>query len=405
MLRLFLGSGVKPRSKFGPALLTAAYPFAVISLRSFLHSVLLASSLVVATADDAEAAGLHQVRVTNDAVYGSVGSPGKPVKLTLDPHLQRAAERLLARSGAPEGAIVASDVRTGRILAWASRGGRDFVSEPYAPSASLFKIVTAASLLEGGHANESTNVCYEGGEHEIRPADLEHGGGTCVEFGEALGKSINMVFARMARKHLDAGDLRRMATSLGFSGDIPIDVPVSAGRVEIPDDPFGMARAAAGFWNGKVSPLGALFAMQTIANQGERVSFVLKDPGGPVERHVGRQAIRPTIARTLSRMLQVTTKRGTCVKAFRHADGTRALPGMAVAAKTGTLIGGHPARMFSWFASFAPADKPEIAVSVMLANDISWRTKANVIGRDVLEEYFHAKSNRVARSGSTKRKR
>ena len=190
-----------------------------MSLRSFLHSVLLASSLVLASADDADAAGLHQVRVTNGAVYGSVGSPGKPVKLTLDPDLQRAAERLLARAGAPEGAIVASDVRTGRILAWASRGGRDFVSEPYAPSASLFKIVTAASLLEGGHANESTNVCYEGGEHEIRPADLEHGGGTCVEFGEALGKSINMVFARMARKHLDAGDLRRMATSLGFSGD------------------------------------------------------------------------------------------------------------------------------------------------------------------------------------------
>jgi peptidoglycan glycosyltransferase len=141
----------------------------------------------------------------------------------------------------------------------------------------LFKIVTAASLLEGGHANESTNVCYEGGEHDIRPSDLEHGGGTCVEFGEALGKSINMVFARMARKHLDAGELRRMASTLGFSGDIPIDVPVAGGRVEIPDDPFGMARAAAGFWNGKLSPLGALFAMQTIANQGERVSFVLKE--------------------------------------------------------------------------------------------------------------------------------
>jgi cell division protein FtsI/penicillin-binding protein 2 len=269
----------------------------------------------------------------------------------------------------------------------------------------LFKVVTAATLLEGGYVNESTNVCYEGGEHEIRPEDLEHGGGTCVEFGEALGKSINMVFARMARKHLDAGELRRMAVSIGFSGDIPIDVPVHGGRVEIPDDPFGMARAAAGFWNGKLSPLGALFAMQTIANQGERVSFVLKDGGGPVQRHGGRQAIRQSTARTLSRMLQVTTKRGTCVKAFRHADGTRALPGMAVAAKTGTLIGGHPVRMFSWFASFAPADKPEIAVSVMLANDISWRTKANVIGRDMLEEYFHVKSNRVARTRSTKRKR
>jgi len=377
----------------------------VISLRSIFRSVLLASALVVGSADDANAAGLHQVRVKDDAVYGSVGGSGKPVKLTLDPRLQRSAEQLLTRAGAPEGAIVASDVRTGRILAWASRGGRDFVSEPYAPSASLFKIVTAATLLDNGQANETTNVCYEGGEHEIRPSDLEHGGGTCVEFGEALGKSINMVFAKMARKHLGAGDLRRMATNLGFSGEIPIDVPVAAGRVEIPDDPFGMARAAAGFWNGKLSPLGALFAMQTIANQGERIPFVLRDSGAPVQRQAGRQALRPAIARTLSRMLQVTTKRGTCVKAFRHADGTRALPGMAVAAKTGTLIGGHPARMFSWFASFAPADKPEIAVVVMLANDISWRTKANVVGRDVLEEYFHAKSNRVARSGAKKRKR
>lgn len=377
----------------------------VTSLRSLFRSLLLASALVLSSAYDAQASGLHQIRVKEDGVYGSIGSPGKPVKLTLDPHLQRAAERLLAHAGAPEGAIVASDVRTGRILAWASRGGRDFVSEPYAPSASLFKIVTAATLLEGGHAIESTKVCYEGGEHDIRPADLEHGGGTCVDFGEALGKSINMVFARMARKHIDAGDLRRMAGSLGFSGDIPIDVPVRAGQVDIPNDPFGMARAAAGFWNGKLSPLGALFAMQTIANHGERVSFVLRDSGGPVVRHGGRQAIRPSIANTLNRMLQVTTKRGTCVKAFRHADGTRALPGMAVAAKTGTLIGGHPARMFSWFASFAPADKPEIAVSVMLANDISWRTKANVVGRDVLEEYFHAKSNRVARSGAKKRKR
>ena len=377
----------------------------VTKLRSFFRSIVLASALVCASASTANAAGLHQVRVAEDAVYGSIGSPGKPVKLTLDPRLQRAAERLLAHAGAPEGAIVASDVRTGRILAWASRGGRDFVSEPYAPSASLFKIVTAATLLEGGYANESTNVCYEGGEHEIRPSDLEHGGGTCVEFGESLGKSINMVFARMAKKHLGAGDLRRTALSLGFSGDIPIDIPVRQGQVDIPDDSFGMARAAAGFWNGKLSPLGALLAMQTIANQGERIPFVLKDSGGPVQRHGGRQVLRPAIARTLNRMLQVTTKRGTCVKAFRHADGTRALPGMAVAAKTGTLIGGHPARMFSWFASFAPADKPEIAVVVMLANDISWRTKANVVGRDMLEEYFHPKKDHIARAGTKKRQR
>ncbi|WP_235879723.1 penicillin-binding transpeptidase domain-containing protein [Polyangium aurulentum] len=359
-------------------------------IRAFLFPAALASALTLTTAGaSAEPShlGLHRVRVTNDAAF-AVGARGKPVRLTLDPDLQRTAERLLASADAPEAAIVASDVRTGRILVWASRGDRDYVAEPHAPSASLFKIVTAAALLDGGHANEGTRACWSGGDHDIKPADLEGRGSACTTFGEALGKSINVVFARLAKDNLEASDLRRMAENVGFAGDLPIDVPARAGRVEIPDDPFGMARAAAGFWNGKLSPLGALFAMQTIANGGERVRLVLRDPGVPVARVVERRALDPRVARTLTRMLEVTTRRGTCVRAFRRADGTRALPGISVAAKTGTLVGKRPARMFSWFAGFAPTNKPEIAVSVMLANDLTWRTKANVVGRQLLEAYF-----------------
>ena len=361
------------------------------SIRAFLFPAALASALTLTTAGvSAEPShlGLHRVRVTNDAAFAAVGARGKPVRLTLDPDLQRTAERLLASAGAPEAAIVASDVRTGRILVWASRGDRDYVAEPFAPSASLFKIVTAAALLDGGHASEGTRACWSGGDHDIKPADLEGRGSACTTFGEALGKSINVVFARLAKDNLDSSDLRRMAENVGFAGDLPIDVPARAGRVEIPDDPFGMARAAAGFWNGKLSPLGALFAMQTIANGGERVRLVLRDPGVPVARVVERRALSPHVARTLTRMLEVTTRRGTCVRAFRRADGSRALPGISVAAKTGTLVGKRPARMFSWFAGFAPTNKPEIAVSVMLANDLTWRTKANVVGRQLLEAYF-----------------
>ena len=80
-----------------------------------------------------------------------------------------------------EGAIVASDVRTGRVLmAWASAGDRDFVAEPFAPSASLFKIVTSAALLEGG-AQPSARVCYDGGgEHAVTLADLDARGSVCT---------------------------------------------------------------------------------------------------------------------------------------------------------------------------------------------------------------------------------
>src|SRR5689334_24802609 len=135
-------------------------------------------------------------------------------------------------------------------------------------------------------------------------------------------------------------------------------------------------------------PLGALFAMQTIANGGERIRFSVLDHGGAPARVSAGRALDAGLARSLSQMLEVTTRRGTAAKAFTHANGSRALPGMAVAAKTGTLIGGHPTRMYSWFSSFAPAAKPEVAVTVMLGNDIQWHTKANIVGRELLEASF-----------------
>ncbi|WP_437972751.1 penicillin-binding transpeptidase domain-containing protein [Sorangium sp. So ce295] len=359
----------------------------------------IAIGIAPATASPAPP-GVRKLHVEAGAVHATVGASGKQVRLTLDPELQRAAERLLARSGAPEGAIVASHVRTGRILVWASRGDRDYVATPLAPSASLFKIVTAAALLEGRKVNIATPVCYTGGMSAITAADLEGRGATCTVFGEALGRSINGVFARLAGRHLTADDLRNKARDLGFDGEVPIDIPVAPSAAHIPADGLGLARAAAGFWSGRLSPLGALFAMQTIANDGERVRLSLLAPPGAHDAQDRRDAgalgprstdgrgLRADVARTLRSMLEVTTRRGTCAKAFRKPDGTRALGTMPVAAKTGTLVGGSPSRMFSWFASFAPSDRPEIAVSVMLANDIAWRTKANLVGRELLEIYF-----------------
>ena len=105
-------------------------------------------------------------------------------------------------------------------------------------------------------------------------------------------------------------------------------------------------------------------------------------------------------------MLEVTTRRGTAAKAFRRPDGMPYLPGIPVAAKTGTLIGGGRARMYSWFAAYAPSTRPEIAINVMLGNDLRWHTKANVIGRELLESYFKVgESPRASASAQVHRRR
>ena len=111
------------------------------------------------------------------------------------------------------------------------------------------------------------------------------------------------------------------------------------------------------------------------------------------------------VAATMTRMLEVTTRRGTAAKAFRRPDGTPSLPSIPVAAKTGTLIGGKPTRMYSWFAGFAPSTKPEIAITVMLGNDIRWTTKANIVGRQVLEAYFGVAPTKAVAAAVTPPKR
>jgi penicillin-binding protein A len=333
---------------------------------------------------------LRATRIGDSGVWARVR--GGTVRLTLDPELQRGASGLLGRSRAKRGALVASDPRTGRVLAWASLGGdRDQVSEPTAPSASLFKVVTAAALLESGRASTTTRRCWHGGERSISLAELtddRERDTACATMGEALRGSINLVIAKLAVAHLAPEDLVAQATLLGFADRVPIDVDVSPSTLRVPDDDLGLARASAGFWNGRLSPLGALFAMQTIANGGERVRLRVLGGDGEDARTTDGRAMRAGTALALRSMLEDVVRRGTAARYFHDEDGARLLPGVRVAGKTGTLVGGSPQRMYSWFAGFAGRGDRRIAVAVLLCNDVAWWAKAGEVARDFLELYF-----------------
>lgn len=325
---------------------------------------------------------------TRDDVVLAPAADGHLVPLAVDPTFQARVAKLLQASRAPSGAIVAADARTGRILAWASHGGSaDLVSTPRFPPASLTKVVTAAALLEGEHVFRPTPQCYGGGVRgltwddvrlDCRPGDNE------MPFGEALGYSINVIFGRLARKHLKDDELARVGTELGFGGRAAIDVEVPESRFDWPEDGLPLAQAAAGFSRkAKVSPLSVLSMMHTIANGGTRVKLRLV--GSDVEREPTGESLKSATANALVRMLEVTTRRGTSHEAFRPREGR---PTYRAAGKTGTLIVGSPARMLSWFGGFAPSRDPEIVVVVMLANDISWWRKGNQVARDVFDAYF-----------------
>ena len=328
----------------------------------------------------------------------------RKAELTLSPKYQRAALGLLRTGGVPEGAVVMADVKSGRILVWASlvEDGppRDLISEATAPSASVFKVITATALLESGF-DASTRQCYSGGERQIRAADLiddKKRDRWCATMIEAMGRSLNAVFARLALKNLDRAKIEGVATRFGYGQSLPFDVKIAPSTLAFPDDDLGFARTAAGFWGSTLSPFEALNLAVTIANEGEMLRLTLvssvKDDGDEIFRSpTGRQTVRRVVdegvASQLTTMMENTVDSGTSYRSFHDRAGRPYLPDIRVAGKTGTLT--KPAAdgpFYTWFVGFAPSRHPEVAISVMLANHIKWRTKATNVASDMLRVYF-----------------
>ncbi len=317
--------------------------------------------------------------------------------LTLDPALQRAALALLDSANPIEGAVVAIDVKTGRALAWAERSEkhRAVLGSARAPSASLFKLVTSAALLEVSGVPPETRVCYSGGQRRIERRHLDPPHGVpqhCSSFFDALGHSRNAVFAQLVTHHLARSELTEMASRLGFGKRVPFDVPVLVGNVELPYDDLGFARAAAGFGKSTLSPLGAAWLAYTVASGGASPRVRIVEHAGEWQAPPGRElvgrAFGSATANALLGMMEVTVSGGTSREAFHDANGQSYLGSIHVAGKTGTLQPDQAEPTASWFTGFAPSRRPAIVVTVMLQNGKVWRKKANELARDLLRVYF-----------------
>jgi peptidoglycan glycosyltransferase len=372
-----------------------------------------------------------------DLVHLAIGDDGVDARVsdkltartTLSPTLQSAARQILASSHIPEGVIVLLDTRTGHVLAYASHlehgPARDLAVEATAPAASVFKVVTSTALLDHAGLTPETHQCYSGGEQRIEPSNLEEDPARdrwCATLATALGRSLNVVFARRALHDLKREDLASTARAYGFNEPVPFDVPVQPSKLEIPDDALGYARTAAGFWNSTLSPLQAAWMSATVARHGEAVrpsivesvddatgNTVWSAPEPSVLRHVSRESVEDGVAE----MMEHTVNEGTSFRAFHDPKGQPFLGNVTVAGKTGTLTDAEKQRYYTWFTGFAPS-RPmpgvaQVAIAALVVNEATWHVKANGIARDMLRAYFAeegvANVHRAKIRGTAKRSR
>ncbi|MBW1904912.1 MAG: penicillin-binding protein [Deltaproteobacteria bacterium] len=328
---------------------------------------------------------------------------GTRAVLTVDNDLQSHIRSLFRRYDVPAGGLVAIEPKTGRVLAYvgyeAGKGdSAQVVTDPAPPAASVFKIVTASALLDAG-VKSTTSVCYGGGMRGLVAADLVDSPKRdrwCATMADALGYSINAVFAKLADRHIDEARMTQYVSAFGFGQRLPFDLPTIPSPVDVPDSRLERARMAAGFWHSQMSPLHGALVASTIANDGKMpyaalVERIESRTGETLYEHTPRtfrQVLPRHTAQIAGEMMTRTVTKGTAKKAFWDAKGRPFLPGIGVAGKTGTLSRYNPHRTYNWWVGYAPVDDPKIAVAALVVNEPKWRIKASYVAREALREYL-----------------
>jgi peptidoglycan glycosyltransferase len=310
------------------------------------------------------------------------GSPGQPVRTTIDPRIQSTTVNAL---GGQSGGVVVLDARNGNVLGLAGSA----YSSPQPPG-STFKVITTTAALEGHDVKltDTFPVVTEinpdpvAGARVVHNAHDEACGGTFVT---AFAKSCNSVFAPLGVK-VGAERLVDTAEDYGFNQPTSLynasaTAAAQPNRMTMPTaadlnaEPTHTDLSVTAFGQGKVlaTPLGMASVAQSVANDGVRdPTSIVKDPAlqSPVKPV---EVTSKANARVLTGLMRAVVTEGTGVAAN--------ISGIEVAGKTGTAeLGPKPGEptpppgqedtakqiVDGWFIAFAPAQKPKLAVAVML---------------------------------------
>ncbi len=275
------------------------------------------------------------------------GFPGRapvPVHITIDPHLQQAAEAALAGETLPAG-LVALDTATGQIRAAVSKPDTGFnrALDGAYPPGSTFKVVTSTALLEAGRTGTTPAPCPPTITVDGRVfKNFEGEAAGAIDLAHAFAISCNNAFIGLADQ-LPPDALGHAAAAYGFNARWSLPVPSFGGSYPKPKD--GAERAASAIGQGRVlaSPVQMASVAAAVASGHWRDPVLTTDPAPPA---VSAAPLDAGVVATLrSFMAGVVAPGGT-------AAGAGLPPG--VFAKTGTAEFGpaNPPQTHAWFIGY-----------------------------------------------------
>lgn len=360
--------------------------------------------------------------------------PGNDIILHIDAELQKkifdSLSMLLETKNLKRAAAVAMNPETGGVLALVSlpsydnnlfSGGIDqkhyeelltddarplfnrAVSGEYPPGSTIKPVVAAAALAEGV-VNEHTEIESRGGISigKFFFGDWKAHGFTDIRRAIAVSSDVYFYSVGGGYGSVPGLGMRRMKAYeefFGYGKKTGIDIPGEADGF-LPDPDWKQRRfgerwyigddyhAAIGQGFVTATPLQILNSIATIGNGGilrePRLVSHIRDASGklsPVESPVVRRDfVDANILRIVREGMRETVTEGT-------AQPLRDLP-VAVAGKTGTAQFGTGKDTHGWFVSFAPYEKPEIALIVLVEGQGEEGYNAVPVTKEVYQWYF-----------------
>ncbi len=320
---------------------------------------------------------------------------GQSLMLTIDEQIQFRTEKILndavKSSRAKGGVIIVMKPQTGEVLAMASTPGFNpnepvknpdevrtrrrnrAIEDAYEPG-SVFKLITYSAAIESGVLRPTDSIDCQGGAIEISGHIVRDGGHYGVlSVAKAVEVSSNVAAIKTGRR-LGKERLLSFIDRFGFGKPTGVGLPGESpgyvgGTKKWSDASFGALPLG---YQVIATPLQIAAAFATVANGGEWVQpHILKrvmSPTGETIHEttpVRRRVISPKTAEVMKGILEGVVLNGTAKKAL--------LEGYTAAGKTGTSrkfdrsIGRYSdTRYFATFCGFAPVDRPEIVVLVMM---------------------------------------
>ncbi len=374
---------------------------------------------------------------------------GRDVMLTLDAGIQRVMEDALdgagfdGRTAPPEvmGAAVLMDVRTGEILAMASRPAFDpnafsrtmsqeqwntlmrtssplmnrAVQAAYPPGSVYKPLTLYAALAEGViRPGQTLSPCLGGYRFGNRVFHCwKRVGHGVLNSEEAMAQSCDVYFYQLATP-LGVDGIARYADLFGLNEPTGVDLPRETTGL-IPDSGYYDKRFGKRGWShglalnliigqGEilVTPIALAQYAGVVGTKGTRmVPRLLKDLGP--EHRVGRHPA-PSLDPAWTQIPLETAAIQDVERGMRLAVSTgtargAAIPNVEVAGKTGTAQ--NPGFDHALFIAYAPAENPEVAVAVVLENRGHGGSVAAPVARKVLAAYFGVEAEPQARVEAT----